>query len=49
MKKLKIAMAGVKGIPAKWGGIEKYVEEVSVRLAALGHDRAYITEDAAYA
>ena len=35
---MKIAMLGTKGIPAKWGGIEKYIEEISVRLAAMGHE-----------
>lgn len=35
---MKIALLGTKGIPAKWGGIEKYVEEISVRLAAMGHE-----------
>ncbi len=34
---LKIAMVGTKGIPAKWGGIEKYVEEISTRLVLRGH------------
>lgn len=29
---------GTKGIPAKWGGIEKYIEEVGQRLVARGHD-----------
>lgn len=36
-KKLRIAMLGTKGIPAKWGGIEKYVQEISIRLASKGH------------
>ena len=30
-------MIGTKGIPARWGGIEKYVEETGSRLAARGH------------
>jgi glycosyltransferase involved in cell wall biosynthesis len=34
---LKIAMVGSKGIPARFGGIEKHVEEISVRLAGRGH------------
>jgi glycosyltransferase involved in cell wall biosynthesis len=34
---MKIAMIGQKGIPATYGGIERHVEELSVRLAALGH------------
>ena len=35
---MKIAMIGTKGIPAKWGGIEKYVQEISTRLADRGHE-----------
>ena len=33
-------MIGLKGIPAKWGGIEKYVEEIGAHLANRGH---YVT------
>ncbi len=36
-RKLNIAMIGTKGIPAKWGGIEKYIEEIGCRLARRGH------------
>ncbi len=36
--KLRIAMVGLKGIPAKWGGIEKYVEEIGKRLVQRGHE-----------
>ncbi len=35
---MKIAMIGQKGIPAKAGGIERHVEELSVELARRGHD-----------
>ena len=35
---MKIAMLGQKGIPATYGGIERHVEELSVRLAAMGHE-----------
>jgi glycosyltransferase involved in cell wall biosynthesis len=38
---MKIAMIGVKGIPASMalgGGIERQIENVAPRLAALGHD-----------
>jgi glycosyltransferase involved in cell wall biosynthesis len=38
MGKLRIAMVGIKGIPAKWGGMEKYVEEVGKRLVRRGHE-----------
>ncbi|MFA4845757.1 MAG: glycosyltransferase family 4 protein [Patescibacteria group bacterium] len=35
---MKIAMIGQKGIPARSGGIERHVEELSAELAARGHD-----------
>ncbi len=35
---MKIAMIGTKGIPATYGGIERHVEEIATRLAAMGHD-----------
>ena len=38
MKKMRIAMVGTKGIPAKWGGIEKYIEEIGKRLVERGHE-----------
>jgi glycosyltransferase involved in cell wall biosynthesis len=34
---LKIAFIGQKGIPATYGGIENFTEEVSLRLAKKGH------------
>ena len=34
---MKIAMIGQKGMPTLWGGIERHVEELSVRLAKQGH------------
>jgi len=34
---MKIAIIGSKGIPAASGGIERYVDELSVRLVKLGH------------
>ncbi len=36
-KKINIAMLGHKRIPSREGGIEVVVEELSVRMAALGH------------
>lgn len=36
-KKLKIAMIGHKRIPSREGGIEIVVDELSVRLAKMGH------------
>lgn len=35
---MKIAFIGQKGIPAKAGGVERYVEELSTRLAAMGQE-----------
>ena len=35
---LRIAMIGVRGVPATFGGIERHVEELGARLAARGHD-----------
>ena len=36
--KLKIAMIGQKRIPSREGGVEIHVEQIAVRLAAMGHD-----------
>jgi glycosyltransferase involved in cell wall biosynthesis len=36
-KRLRIAMVGQKSIPARFGGIETHVEQLSTRLAARGH------------
>lgn len=35
---MKIVFIGQKGIPATGGGVERYVEDLSVRLAASGHE-----------
>lgn len=35
---MKIAFIGQKGIPTKFGGIERYVEDVSQNLVKLGHE-----------
>jgi glycosyltransferase involved in cell wall biosynthesis len=35
---MKISMIGQKGIPARFGGVETHVAELSTRLARLGHD-----------
>ena len=37
-RQLRIAMIGSRGIPARWGGIERHVEELGALLAARGHD-----------
>ncbi len=34
---MKIALLGTRGIPANYGGFETFTEELSVRLAARGH------------
>jgi glycosyltransferase involved in cell wall biosynthesis len=35
---MKIAILGTRGIPANYGGFETFAEELSIRLAARGHD-----------
>ncbi|MBU0731980.1 glycosyltransferase family 4 protein [Patescibacteria group bacterium] len=40
---MKIAMIGQKGIPAIYGGIERHVEELSVRLVDAGLDVSVYT------
>ncbi len=34
---MKIAFIGQKGIPAKFGGVEKHVEEIATQMAKQGH------------
>lgn len=34
---MRIALLGTRGIPARYGGFETFAEELSVRLAARGH------------
>ena len=34
---IRIAFIGTKGVPAVWGGIEKYIEELGRRLVERGH------------
>lgn len=34
---MKIAIAGTRGIPARYGGFETFAEELAIRLAARGH------------
>lgn len=38
MVRLKIAIAGTRGIPARYGGFETFAEELSGRLVARGHE-----------
>jgi len=35
---MRIAMLGLKGIPASYGGIENHVENIATRIAKLGYD-----------
>jgi glycosyltransferase involved in cell wall biosynthesis len=35
---MRIGLAGLKGIPATYGGVERAVEEIGARLASRGHD-----------
>ncbi len=35
---MRIAIAGTRGIPARYGGFETFAEELSTRLAARGHE-----------
>ncbi len=35
---MKIAMLGIRGVPARYGGLETCAEEVGARLAAHGHE-----------
>jgi glycosyltransferase involved in cell wall biosynthesis len=47
---MRIAMIGQRGLPATYGGVERHVEELGVRLAERGHEvvvfcRRNYTED----
>src|SRR6266567_5237961 len=35
---MRIAIVGTRGIPGRYGGFETFAEELSVRLAARGHE-----------
>ena len=37
-RRISVAMVGLRGIPATYGGVERAVHELSVRLARRGHD-----------
>lgn len=37
-ERLRIALVGTRGVPARYGGFETCVEEVGTRLAARGHE-----------
>lgn len=38
MPKLRLAILGTRGIPARYGGFETFAEELSTRFVALGHE-----------
>jgi glycosyltransferase involved in cell wall biosynthesis len=38
MTSLRIAMIGLRGLPAQAGGVERHVEELATRLVDRGHD-----------
>lgn len=38
MASLRIAMIGLRGVPATWGGVEHHVEQLGLRLTRRGHD-----------
>lgn len=40
---MKIAFIGQKGIPASGGGVERYVEDLSTRVAKQGHEAVVYT------
>ena len=38
MDLMKIAIMGIRGIPANYGGFETFAEELSTRLVERGHE-----------
>jgi len=42
---LRIAFIGLRGIPARWGGIEAFVEETASRMAQKGHKISVYSRD----
>ncbi len=47
MVSLKIAIAGTRGIPPRYGGFETFAAELSARLAARGHEVAVYCREVA--
>ena len=41
----KIAILGIRGIPAKYGGFETFAEELAIRLAKCGIEVTVFCED----
>jgi len=46
MVRLKIAIAGTRGIPVRYGGFETFAEELSTRLVERGHEVAVYCREA---
>ncbi|MCL4795238.1 MAG: DUF1972 domain-containing protein [Bryobacteraceae bacterium] len=44
--KLRIALLGTRGIPARYGGFETFAEEISTRLVERGHEVTVYCRDA---
>jgi hypothetical protein len=44
--KLRIALLGTRGIPARYGGFETFAEELSTRLVERGHEVTVYCRDA---
>jgi glycosyltransferase involved in cell wall biosynthesis len=44
-QKIRLAILGTRGIPANYGGFEKFAEELSIRLATLDIDVTVYCED----
>ena len=38
MTSMRIAMIGLRGLPARAGGVERHVEELATRLVDRGHE-----------
>lgn len=47
-RRLRVALVGTRGVPARYGGFETCVEEVGRRLAARGHDVTVYCRSAAH-
>ena len=46
---MRIAYIGLRGVPARYSGIERAVEEIGSRLVGMGHDVTVYCMDSAYA
>jgi glycosyltransferase involved in cell wall biosynthesis len=43
-QKMKIAILGTRGIPARYGGFETFAEQLAIRLTVIGHDVTVMCE-----